>query len=55
MKALIFFYIIICLYASYYTCYMVYRVLGDDAIPLFVSFGMLFIIRCFLNYKKIKL
>ena len=55
MKALIFFYLIIWLYASYYTCYMVYRILGDDAIPLFVSFGMLLIIRWILNYKKIKL
>lgn len=55
MKALMFFYIVIWIYAIYYTCYMLYGLLGDDAIPLFVSFGLLFLIKWIVNYNKIKL
>lgn len=55
MKALIFFYIIIWIYATYYACYMLYRLLGDDAIPLYVSFGLLALIRFIVSYESRKL
>lgn len=55
MKALAVFYIMVWIYAVYYACYMLYKLLGDDAIPLYVSFGLLFLIRWIMNYKTIKL
>ena len=51
MKVLMFFYVVIWIYAVYYAGYMIYRLLGDDAIPLYVSFGLLFLIRCIMSYK----
>ena len=54
MKALLVFYIIVWIYAVYYGCYMLYNLLGDDAIPLYVSFGLLFLIKWIANYKAIK-
>ena len=51
MKALMFFYIVIWIYATYYACYMLYRLLGDDAIPLYVSFGLLALIRFIVTMK----
>ena len=54
MKILIFFYIAIWIYTTYYACYMLYRLLGNDAIPLYVSFGILFLIKWIVKYKKIK-
>ena len=53
MKAVMCLYVLIWIYAVYYACYMIYRLLGDDAIPLFVSFGLLFAIRCAVSYFKI--
>ena len=55
MKVLMFFYVVIWIYAVYYAGYMIYRLLGDDAIPLFVAFGLLFVIRWIVNYNNIKL
>lgn len=55
MKALIVLYIIVWIYTVYYVCYMLYRLLGDDAIPLYVSFGLLLLIKWIMNYKAIKL
>ena len=52
MKILIFFYIAIWIYVTYYACYMLYRLLGNDAIPLYVSFGILFLIKWIVKYKK---
>jgi hypothetical protein len=52
MKILLFFYIVIWVYATYYACYMLYRLLGDDAIPLYVSFELLLLIKWIINYKK---
>ena len=45
MKALQILYLLVFIYATYYSCYMLYRLLGDDAIPLYVSFGILFVIK----------
>ena len=50
MKALLVFYIIVWIYA----CYMLHNLLGNDAIPLYVSFGLLFLIKWIANYKAIK-
>jgi len=55
MKALMVFYLVIWIYAVYYACCMIYKLLGDDAIPLFVAFGLLFLIKWLANYKLIKL
>ena len=55
MKALMFFYIVIWLYAIYYSCYMLYKVLGEEAIPLYIAFGLLFLIKWIVNYNRIKL
>ena len=55
MKALLVFYIMVWIYAIYYACYMLYNLLGDDAIPLYISFGLLFLIKCITNYKAMKL
>lgn len=55
MKALMIFYVLVWIYAVYYAGYMIYRLLGDDAIPLFAAFGLLFVIKytvIFLNKWK---
>lgn len=31
---------------------ILYRLLGDDAIPLYMSFGLLFLIKVIANYKE---
>lgn len=54
MKALIFFYLLVKLYIVYYSACMIYRLLCDDAIPLFVAFGLLFVIKWGINVVKIK-
>ena len=54
MKALKLFYFIIWIYFVYYACYMIYRVLGDDAIPLFVAGGLLLVIRLLVGYACYK-
>lgn len=54
MKALKVFYFFIWIYFVYYACYMIYKVLGDDAIPLFVAGGLLFVINRIIWYKVIK-
>ena len=55
MKALAFFYIVIWIFAVCYTSYMLYRCFDKEAIPLFVAFGLLFVIKWIANYKRIKL
>lgn len=54
MKVLYIFYILVVIYAVYYSCYMLYRILGDDAIPLFVSFGLLFVIKWACNFINLR-
>lgn len=49
MKALRFFYIIVWIYAVYYAAYMIHKVIGEDAIPLFIAFGLLFVMRWIIN------
>ena len=55
MKALMFFYLAIWLFVVYYAGAMIYKLLGDDSIPLFLGFGLLFVIKWIANYKKLKL
>lgn len=54
MKVLMFFYVVIWIYAVYYFCYLLYRLLGNDAIPLFVAFGLLFAIKWVANYSSLR-
>ena len=49
MKVLMFFYVVIWIYAVYYSCYLLHRLLGNDATPLFVAFGLLFAIKWITN------
>ena len=54
MKVLMFFYVVIWVYTVYYSCYLLYRLLGNDAIPLFVAFGLLFAIKWIANYSSLR-
>ena len=54
MKALTLFYFIVWLYAIYYAGYMIYELLGDKSIPLFISLGILFILKWVIGYVKLK-
>ena len=54
MKVLMSFYVVICGYTVYYSCYLLYRLLGNDAIPLFVAFGLLFTIKWIANYLNLR-
>ena len=55
MKALMFFYLAIWLFVVYYAGAMIYKLLGDDSIPLFLGLGLLFVIKWIANYKNLKL
>ncbi len=55
MKALMFFYLAIWLFVVYYAGGMIYKLLGNDSIPLFLGLGLLFLIKWYANYKRIKL
>lgn len=54
MKAIKLIYLVVLLYFVYYACCMAYRVLGDDSIPLFVSGGILFVLRWIGNIIVLK-
>ena len=54
MKALQTLYIVVWLYAMYYICYMLYKTLGEDAVPIFISFGFLFILKWVIGYIRLK-
>ena len=54
MKALKFFHFIIWIYFVYYACCMIFNVLGNDAIPLFVSGGLMFVLNRIILYKTLK-
>lgn len=54
MKALKIIYVLVWFYFVYYACYMVYEILEDKAIPLFVSGGLLFLIKWQTNFLIIR-
>jgi hypothetical protein len=54
MKALMCFYVLVWIYAVYYSVYMLYRLLGNDSIPFFVAFGLLFVIKWVVGYIKLR-
>jgi hypothetical protein len=54
MRALKLFYLVVCIYLLYYCAAMLYRLLGEDAIPIFVSVGILFILRGVVAYLLLK-
>ena len=54
MKALKLIYFIVWIYAIYYAGYMIYELLGDKATPLFISIGILFVIKWVVSYLIIR-
>lgn len=54
MRALKLFYLVVCIYLIYYCAAMLHRLLGEDAIPIFVSVGILFICRVIVAYMILK-
>ena len=55
MKALMFIYLAIWLFVVYYAGGMIYKLFGNDSIPLFLGLGLLFVIKWIANYKNLKL
>ena len=54
MKAIKLFYLVVVIYLLYYSAAMLHRLLGDDAIPIFVSVGILLVLRVLVVYAKLK-
>ncbi len=54
MKALQILYLLVWFYAVYYACYMLYKLLGADAIPLYICAAILFVIKWIVNIVRLR-